>query len=140
VLLNGTHPLLPWLAFLCSGIVLGRILVREWWQPVAVATGLVLFAGATLINSTATSARAHVLLSDDPFQRGFAYTMSALGTALLAFTAVWWLAERYRESTMVDWLRRAGQMSLSIYIAPRWCSTCWSAGSTSCRRAGSPHR
>ena len=23
---NGTHPLLPWLAFLCAGIVLGRAL------------------------------------------------------------------------------------------------------------------
>ena len=117
VFLNGTHPLLPWLAFLCTGVVLGRILVREWWQPVAIATGFTLFAGATLINSTASSARALVLLSDDPFERGFAYTMSALGTALLAFTAVWWLAERYREATVVDWLRRAGQMSLSIYIA-----------------------
>ena len=70
-----------------------------------------------MINSTANSARTLVLLSDDPFERGFAYTMSALGTALLAFTAVWWLAERYREATVVDWLRRAGQMSLSIYIA-----------------------
>lgn len=117
VLLNGTHPLLPWLAFLCIGIVLGRILVREWWQPVAVATGLGLFLVAKLINSTATSARMRVLLSDDPFERGLAYTMSALGTALLAFTAIWWLAERYRETTMVDWLRHAGQMSLSIYIA-----------------------
>jgi uncharacterized membrane protein YeiB len=117
VFLNGTHPLLPWLAFLCTGIVLGRTLVREWWQPVAIATGFALFSGATLINSTANSARALVLLSDDPFERGFAYTMSALGTALLAFTAVWWLAERYREATVVDWLRRAGQMSLSIYIA-----------------------
>ena len=117
VFVNGTHPLLPWLAFFCSGIVLGRILVREWWQPVAIATGFVLFSGATLINSTATTPRALVLLSDDPFERGFAYTMSALGTALLAFTAVWWLAERYRETTVIDWLRRAGQMSLSIYIA-----------------------
>jgi uncharacterized protein len=117
VFVNGTHPLLPWLAFFCSGIVLGRILVREWWKPVAIATGFVLFSGATLINSTATTPRALVVLSDDPFERGFAYTMSALGTALLAFTAVSWLAERYRETTVIDWLRRAGQMSLSIYIA-----------------------
>ena len=116
VALNGTHPLLPWLAFFCVGIVLGRILVREWWQPLAVATGFVLFSGATLVNSTATTDRALVLLSDDPFERGFAYTMSALGTALLTFTAVWWLAERFRETPAVDWLRRAGQMSLTIYI------------------------
>ncbi len=116
VALNGTHPLLPWLAFFCVGIVLGRILVREWWQPFAVATGFVLFSGATLVNSTATTDRALVLLSDDPFERGFAYTISALGTALLTFTAVWWLAERFRETPAVDWLRRAGQMSLTIYI------------------------
>ena len=109
--------MLPWLAFFCAGIVLGRILVREWWQPVAIATGFALFSGATLINSTATTPRALVLLSDDPFERGFAYTMSALGTALLAFTAVCWIAERYRETSVIDWLRRAGQMSLSIYIA-----------------------
>ena len=25
VAINGTHPLLPWLAFLCAGIVLGRV-------------------------------------------------------------------------------------------------------------------
>jgi uncharacterized membrane protein len=117
VFVNGTHPLLPWLAFFCTGIVLGRILVREWWQPLAVATGFTLFSVATLINSTATGPRALVLLSDDPFARGFAYTMSALGTALLAFTALWWLAERYRDGVVVDWLRRAGQMSLSIYVA-----------------------
>ena len=116
VSLNGPHPLLPWLAFFCVGIALGRILMREWWQPLAVAAGFVLFSGAALINSNASSDRALVLLSDDPFERGFVYTMSALGTALLAFTAVWWLAERYRDTTMVDWLRRAGQMSLSIYI------------------------
>ena len=116
VALNGTHPLLPWLAFFCVGIALGRILMREWWQPLAVATGFVLFSVATLINSTAATDRALVLLSDDPLERGFAYTMSALGTALLAFTAVWWLAERFRETTAVDWLRRAGQISLSIYI------------------------
>ncbi len=116
VALNGTHPLLPWLAFFCVGIVLGRILVREWWQPFAVATGFVLFSGAMLVNSTATTDRALVLLSDDPFERGFAYTISALGTALLTFTAVWWLAERFRETPAVDWLRRAGQMSLTIYI------------------------
>jgi uncharacterized protein len=117
VFVNGTHPLLPWLAFFCAGIVLGRILVREWWQPAAIATGFILFSGATLVNSTASSARSLLLLSDNPFDRGLAYTASALGTALLAFTAVWWLAERYRDTTAIDWLRRAGQMSLSIYIA-----------------------
>src|SRR5690606_26283062 len=41
---NGTHPLLPWLAFFCAGIVLGRLLVTDWWRPAVTGTGFVLFA------------------------------------------------------------------------------------------------
>jgi uncharacterized protein len=58
-----------------------------------------------------------VLLSTDPFERGVAYTASALGTALLAFAVISALAERYRHTALVDALQRAGQMSLTIYIA-----------------------
>ena len=36
VFVNGTHPLLPWLAFFCAGIVLGRLLADDWWRPVAI--------------------------------------------------------------------------------------------------------
>jgi uncharacterized membrane protein YeiB len=117
VFVNGTHPLLPWLAFFCAGIVLGRLFGREWWQAAAIGTGFALFSIATLVNSTATTERQLIVLSSNPFQRGIVYTMSALGTALLAFTVISWSAERYRQSQAVDWLRRAGQMSLSIYIA-----------------------
>ena len=57
-----------------------------------------------------------IVLSNDPFERGLVYTASALGTALLAFAAISWVAERYRDTAVVDALRRAGQMSLTIYI------------------------
>ena len=43
--------------------------------------------------------------------------MSALGTALLAFTVVAGRPSATASRRSVDWLRRAGQMSLSIYIA-----------------------
>ena len=39
VFVNGTHPLLPWLAFLCAGIILGRSLRTTWWRPVALVLG-----------------------------------------------------------------------------------------------------
>ena len=59
-----------------------------------------------------------MLLSNDPFERGLAYTASALGTALMAFAVDHVdrraLSRRTGRSTC---LRRAGQMSLSIYIA-----------------------
>jgi uncharacterized membrane protein YeiB len=117
VFVNGTHPLLPWLAFFCTGIALARAFERAWWLRAAIGGGLVLFALGTLLDGIGTSARGNIVLSNDPFERGLAYTMSALGTALIAFAGIWWLAERYSRSWLVDALRRAGQMSLSIYIA-----------------------
>ncbi|MFP5487153.1 MAG: DUF418 domain-containing protein [Acidimicrobiia bacterium] len=116
VVVNGTHPLLPWLAFFCAGIVLGRVLAVGWWRPAVAGLGFVLYAGTTLANSTATTERALVLLSVDPFERGLAYTASALGTALLGFAAISWLADRFERTAAVDALRRAGQLSLTIYL------------------------
>ena len=117
VAVNGTHPLLPWLAFFCTGIVLGRLLRTQWWRPAVAGSGFVLFAASVLVNATPTSPRAVLLTSVDPFDRGLAYTASALGTALLGFTAVSWLADRFADTSVVDALRRAGQMSLTIYLA-----------------------
>jgi uncharacterized protein len=117
VFVNGTHPLLPWLAFLCAGIVLGRMLQFGWWRPAVAGVGFVLYAIAAIVNSTATSDRLLILLSDDPLERGVVYVMSTLGTALLAFVAITWIADQFRQTFVVDALRRAGQMSLTIYLA-----------------------
>jgi uncharacterized membrane protein YeiB len=116
VFVNGTHPLFPWLAFLCAGIVLGRMLPLPSWRPAAAGLGLMLYAAATLTSTAATGDRALVLLSDDPFSRSLVYTASALGTALVAYSTISWFADRFVETTAVDVLRRAGQMSLTIYI------------------------
>ena len=114
---NGTHPLLPWLAFFCAGIVVGRVLDTAWWRPVAIAAGTTLFTLALLANATATTDRARFLLSLDPPERGLAYTASALGSALVAFGGITWLAERFAGSRVVDVLARAGRTSLSLYVA-----------------------
>ncbi len=115
---NGTHPLLPWLAFFCAGILLGRALRTDWWRPVSLVAGFTLFTMATLISSAAgTSERATVLGSTDPFQRGVAYTASALGTALVAFAAISWLADRFVGHLPVEVLRHAGAMTLTLYVA-----------------------
>ena len=45
------------------------------------------------------------------------YTASALGTALVAFGAITWLAERFRTSAAIELLRHAGAMSLTLYVA-----------------------
>lgn len=118
VAVNGTHPLLPWLAFFCAGIVLGRWLRRDGWRPACLGGGLVLFGAATMIAAGAgTGIRAVVVASDDPFDRGLVYTASALGTALVAFAVISWLADRFAGSAIVDLLGHAGAMSLTLYVA-----------------------
>jgi uncharacterized protein len=114
---NGTHPLLPWLAFFCTGIVLGRLLVTSWWRTAAIAAGLVLWFLSVILHTGATAGgRAAMLLSDDPFDRSLVYVASALGTALVAFATISWIADRFTDTTVIDALRRAGQMSLTIYL------------------------
>lgn len=115
VVVNGTHPLLPWLAFFCAGMVLGRVVRTTWWRPVAIAVGTTSFTVAGLVASVATTDRQAVLLSTNPLQRGLLYTASALGTSLVAFAVIDWLAMRFPAAT--DPLRRAGQMTLSLYLA-----------------------
>lgn len=116
VAVNGTHPLLPWLAFFCAGIVLGRLLPYSWWRVAAVGAGFVLSTLATIATTAGSTDRSLLLLSDDPFDRGLVYVASALGTALIAFGAIAWVADRFETSGTIDALRRAGQMSLTIYL------------------------
>ena len=85
VFVNGTHPLLPWLALLCSGMVLGRLFSFDWWRPAALGVGFALYSAATLVSALGTTERGRVVLSDNPFDRGVVYVASAVGTALLAY-------------------------------------------------------
>jgi uncharacterized membrane protein YeiB len=118
VAVNGTHPLLPWLAFFCAGIVLGRLLRTGWWRPLSIAAGITMFWLATVISGAAgTSRRTIKLASTDPFDRGLLYTASALGAALVAFGTISWLADRFVGTPPIRWLRHAGAMSLTLYIA-----------------------
>jgi uncharacterized protein len=115
VVVNGTHPLLPWFAFLCAGIVLGRMLDTTWWRPAAAGGGLVLVAGASLASAMALTDLQEVATSTDPLDRSIVYVSSALGTALIAYVAIDWLAEHLPSAT--DPLRRAGQLTLTLYLA-----------------------
>jgi uncharacterized membrane protein YeiB len=45
------------------------------------------------------------------------YVTSALGTALVAFGVLSWLAERYTATLPIELLRNAGAMTLTLYVA-----------------------
>lgn len=119
VFVNGTHPLLPWLTLLCAGMLLGRLLDTGWWRVGALGfgttlTGISWIAASAGTSSTSDSTLA-VALSVRPLDRSLIYTASVLGTALVAYAVIDWIAER--SPTATDPLRLAGQMTLTLYIA-----------------------
>ena len=125
-----THPLFPWLTFLCAGILLGRYLprVRELRGRLVIG-GLVLFAGTYLINfiglrlathsftiDTTNARRWRGLLSTGPFDRGLLYTVGTLGSSIVAYIAISALAERFPGARLTQLFRHAGQMTLTLYV------------------------
>jgi uncharacterized protein len=116
---NGTHPLIPWLAFLCAGIVLGRSFARPRWRWACAGFGAILFAAARIVSSFADTPFTSVFLSTNPFDRGLIYVASALGTALLAFALISLIADTLETNGIgiLLPLRQAGQMTLTLYIA-----------------------
>jgi uncharacterized protein len=114
VFVNGTHPLLPWLVFLCAGMLIARAFGTAWWRPTALAVGLALHAVASIVHSWASTPFELTILSTEPGNRGAVYVASALGTALVAYAVIDWLAQRF--TGPLEPLRRAGQMTLSLYL------------------------
>ena len=116
---NGTHPLLPWLAFLCAGIIVGRVLDRPRWRLWTIGAGVVMFGAATVASSLADTPFTEKLLSTHPFDRGLVYVASTLGTALIAFSVISWIADSLaaRGIGLFEPFRLAGQMALTLYIA-----------------------
>ena len=118
--LNGTHPLFPWLAFLCVGMLLGRALPFT-----ALVRIRLVAAGAALVFATYLarylfadhSPLTQRLLATDPFSRSLNYTICALGSAVAAVAVIGWVASRTREARVTQWLAIAGRSTLTLYVA-----------------------
>jgi uncharacterized membrane protein YeiB len=116
---NGTHPLFPWLAFLCLGMLVGRLLP-------ALPRGRLIVAGVVATASSYALSHAVSGGSDDvvretvfstrPFDRGILYTAGTAGTALAAFCVISWLAERYAHRAATKVLLAAGRTTLTLYL------------------------
>lgn len=112
---RGTHPLLPWLAFLTIGMVLGRRLplagpARATWAfggvlAVVFGFGLEQTLGVDL-----------VLRSTDPFDWALPYTLTAGGTAVVAVIAISALADRWPTALAVRALAVTGRSTLTLYV------------------------
>lgn len=115
VFVRGTHPLLPWLAFFCVGIVLGRLLpfdgrIRARLVGVGAACMVV---GYTLEHHLPWREQ---LRSTHPFDRGVLFTLTAMGSAMVAIGFIGWVASRTRGSVLTHALAVTGRSTLSIYV------------------------
>ena len=116
--LTGSHPLFPWLAFLCAGMIIGRHLpLATSPRRVLGALGVVLVTGTYLAKHLfADTPLRTQLLATDPYSRSLNYTVSALGSSLTAFCVIGWIANATQQSPVTRAFAAAGRVTLTLYI------------------------
>ena len=115
VTVRGTHPLLPWLVFFCIGIVLGRLIPwrTELQLNLAFAGVLAVIVGYALAGNLPWDGR---LQTTYPFDRGLLYTLTTVGSSLVAVFGIGAIARATSESAITRALAVAGRTTLSLYV------------------------
>ena len=121
-----THPVFPWITFICAGIILGRNLQRL----TQLRTRIMLWSGVTLLvtylirtfampesNATPSDYVLKRILSTNNHDHALLHVMATLAVALLAFCIVSLITDSRKDHLAVEFLARTGQMTLSIYLA-----------------------
>ena len=121
-----THPVFPWITFICAGIILGRNLERlaQIRTRIMLWSGVALFATFVIrtfvMPDSLSSQSDYVLqraLSTNNHEHSVLHVTSTLAVALLAFCAISLVTDSRVTSRAVTFLARTGQMTLSIYLA-----------------------
>lgn len=121
-----THPVFPWITFICAGIILGRSLQRlaQLRKQIMVWSGVTLlityfirtFAMPDSI-ATRTDFVLQRVLSTNNHDHSVLHVTATLAVALLAFCIVSLITDSREDHQAVEFLARTGQMTLSIYLA-----------------------
>jgi len=120
-----THPVFPWLVFLCIGIVVGRnidTLSRHRLRLLVLGASLVTVAyvARDLVNHLAATAdnAAFMLMvsSTDPKSGGVTYTVGTVGSTLVCIVLISHLCDRWQRSSIITALARIGRTSLTFYM------------------------
>ena len=121
-----THPVFPWITFICAGIILGRNLERltQLRTRIMLWSGVALFATFVIrtfvMPDSLSSQSDYVLqraLSTNNHEHSVLHVTSTLAVALLAFCAISLITDSRTTSRSVAFFARTGQMTLSIYLA-----------------------
>lgn len=118
-----THPVLPWIAFFIAGILIGRRLDRFEANSGRIALGTaavtaLLYVAVDLLSGLMNNERSWFggLLSMQPFDRGFGYSLSTLAIAVTAFASITTVVRAFPRNRVVGILRSPGQTTLSLYL------------------------
>lgn len=115
-----THPIFPWFAFFCVGLIIGKSL--PWFlahrtrliAPIGSAIAVVYGVSTTVRRSTDGAWQR--VTSTDPFERGVLATIGVALTSILVIIVVSLVVERFPRTGIVSALTRAGQITLTLYI------------------------
>ena len=115
LLVRGTHPVLPWLALLCTGMVLARTIGERADRRALVAFGgvLAVLVGYGLREVLPWS---QALISTEPGSRSLLYTLTAIGSSVAAVVVVGALARATAHTVVTRSLAVAGRCTLTLYV------------------------
>ena len=113
-MINGTHPLFPWLTFFVIGIILARVMP---WSNTMRLKLIGVGAAAVAVSYLLRAIWPHSpLLANDPFSRTANFTLGAAGAAVVAVTVIGWIAHVTARAAITRGLAAAGRMTLTVYI------------------------
>jgi uncharacterized protein len=123
IFVDYTHPVFPWLAFFCIGIVMGRNLEmvrikRRAILMLCLALIVLCYSVSTILDhfDLRSNEIVYWLTSMHPYNRSLFYTVSTAAIAVAAFLVISQLAEKYQHQKIVVHLQRSGQLTLSLYL------------------------
>jgi uncharacterized membrane protein YeiB len=126
---NGFHPVVPWLAFLLLGMILGRLdmsspVIRRrvfaWGAGLAIAAELVSRTLIRILSTGANPADREVITAifgTKPMPPMPLYMIAGAGTACAVIAASIALGEKYGNSAWIRPFVATGQLALTLYVA-----------------------
>jgi len=126
---NGFHPVVPWLAFLLMGMVLGRmdmsnpalrrrILVRG--ASVAIVAEIASWLLIRVLSTEMSPADREIIsatLGTEPMPPMPLYMIAGIGTACAVIAASIAVGERYKGASWIRPFIATGQLALTLYVA-----------------------
>ena len=115
-----THPVLPWFAFFCVGLIIGKSYATFRLNRKKILFGCIpalfctyLVSGLALHHTDGSWQR---VLSTDPFERGILATVGACTSAVVVVILISFAADAYATAPLMQVLQRSGQVTLTLYL------------------------